>query len=76
MEPSSDETASTVTKLLDDFGYRFVFKKGSEVESVAPTFAPKDLLKDWVNPVGTQNTRPVQERQENYRKSCIKSVGN
>ena len=75
MEPSSDETASTVTKLLDDFGYRFVFKKGSEVESVAPTFAPRDLLKDWVNPVGAQNTRTVQVRQENYRRSCIKSVG-
>lgn len=48
---NSADTDSTVRNLLEDFGYRFVFKKGQEVEHVAPEFAPKMLLKNWVNPV-------------------------
>jgi hypothetical protein len=49
-EPSNDESASIVRSLIDDFGYRFVFKKGTEVSRVDPDFVPKNLLKNWVNP--------------------------
>jgi len=45
------DTDSTVRNLLEDFGYRFVFKKGQEVEHVASDFSPKMLLKNWENPI-------------------------
>lgn len=48
---NSADTDSTIRNLLEDFGYRFVFKKGKELEQVAPDFAPKMLLKNWVNPI-------------------------
>jgi hypothetical protein len=74
-EPTSspDETESTVRNLIEDFGYRFVFKKGRETETVAPDFAPKTLLKDWVNPIGKQHNRKAQRQQAEYKEKCIPS---
>jgi hypothetical protein len=49
-EPSNDESASIVRSLINDFGYRFVFKQGIEVSRVDPDFTPSRLLRNWVNP--------------------------
>jgi len=70
-EPSNDESAAIVRSLLQDFGYRFVFKKGKETERVAPDFAPRNLLKDWLNPVGTAERSSSNSRE--YEERCIKS---
>lgn len=70
---SGDETESTVRNLIEDFGYRFVFKKGRETETVAPDFAPKTLLKDWVNPIGKQHNRKGKRLEAEYKDKCIPS---
>ncbi len=50
-EPNLDEqTGSTVRNLIEDFGYRFVFKRGLEEVALRPDFLSQPLLKDWVNP--------------------------
>ncbi len=50
-EPNLDEqTGSTVRNLVEDFGYRFVFKRGEEEVALRPDFLAQPLLKDWVNP--------------------------
>ena len=45
-----EQTGSTIRNLVEDFGYRFVFKKGVETVSLAPDFLRQPLLKDWKNP--------------------------
>jgi hypothetical protein len=70
---ANDETANTVRSLLEDFGYRFVFKRGKEVENVAPNFAPNQLLKDWINPVGQLNNTRGRRIEEEYKSTCIPS---
>lgn len=70
---TNDETANTVRSLLEDFGYRFVFKRGKEVENVAPDFAPNQLLKDWINPVGRLNNKRGKRKEEEYKSTCIPS---
>ncbi len=51
-EPNLDEqTGSTVRNLVEDFGYRFVFKRGQEEVQLRSDFLAQPLLKDWVNPV-------------------------
>jgi hypothetical protein len=50
-EDSVDEqTGSTVRNLIEDFGYRFVFKRGEEVVQLKPDFMTVSLVKNWVNP--------------------------
>jgi hypothetical protein len=73
-EPSTskDEPASIVRSLIQDFGYRFVFKKGREKERVAPDFTPRKLLKDWVNPVGKQHNKRAHRIEREYRDKCIR----
>jgi len=44
------QTGSTIRNLIEDFGYRFVFKKGKEKVALAPDFLRQPLLKDWRNP--------------------------
>lgn len=75
-EPTSgsDENESTVRNLIEDFGYRFVFKKGVETHSLAPDFAPTKLLKDWVNPVAPPNNKSAQRKAAAYRDKCIPST--
>lgn len=46
-----EQTGSTIRNLIEDFGYRFVFKKGKEKVALAPDFLRQPLLKDWKNPV-------------------------
>ena len=69
-EPSTDETSNIVRSLISDFGYRFIFKKGREVSQVAPDFTPKNLLKDWTNPVGTSQ---MKHSNNDYASKCIPS---
>jgi hypothetical protein len=45
-----EQTGSTIRNLVEDFGYRFVFKKGYETVELAPDFLRQPLLKDWKNP--------------------------
>ena len=70
---SKSVTNSVVRNLIEDFGYRFVFKRGKEVMRMAPDFTPQNLLKDWVNPVGARTTRKEKAKENIYRKKCIKS---
>jgi hypothetical protein len=62
-----------VRNLIEDFGYRFVFKKGKELQSVAPDFAPKNILKDWMSPVGKQHNRKGERLEAEYKEKCILS---
>jgi hypothetical protein len=70
---SKSVTNSVVRNLIEDFGYRFVFKRGKEVARLAPDFTPQNLLKDWVNPVGAKTTRKEKAKENIYSKKCIKS---
>ena len=45
-----EQTGSTIRNLVEDFGYRFVFKRGRETVRLAPDFLREPLLKDWKNP--------------------------
>jgi hypothetical protein len=45
-----EQTGSTIRNLVEDFGYRFVFKRGSETVQLAPDFLRQPLLKNWTNP--------------------------
>jgi hypothetical protein len=45
-----DQTRSTIRNLVEDFGYRFVFKKGEEVVQLKPDFMAQPLVKGWTNP--------------------------
>jgi hypothetical protein len=50
-EPNVDEqTGSTIRNLIEDIGYRFVFKQGVEAVALRPDFLSEPLLKDWRNP--------------------------
>jgi hypothetical protein len=48
-----EQTGSTIRKLVEDFGYRFVFKRGRETVRLAPDFLREPLLKDWKNPAAS-----------------------
>jgi len=53
-EDSVDEqTGSTVRLLIEDFGYRFVFKRGEETVQLRSDFLREPLLKGWTNPAAT-----------------------
>jgi hypothetical protein len=41
---------SIVTRILNDFGYRFVFEKGREQMELKPDFLRIPLTRNWVNP--------------------------
>ena len=45
-----EQTGSTIRNLVEDFGYRFVFKRGLETVQLKPDFLAKPLLKGWTNP--------------------------
>ncbi len=45
-----EQTGSTVRNLIEDFGYRFVFKKGEETVQLRQDFLSQPLLKGWTNP--------------------------
>jgi len=45
-----EQTGSTLRNLIEDFAYRFVFKKGKETMQVGPDFLRYPLLKGWRNP--------------------------
>ena len=54
-EPNLDEqTGSTVRNMVEDFGYRFVFKRGEEEVQLRSDFLAQPLLKNWVNPAAAQ----------------------
>ena len=53
-EQMDTQTASVVRGLMEDFGYRFVFKRGIEVAQPRADFMTQSLLKDWRNPVMTR----------------------
>ncbi len=44
------ETGSVVRNLIEDFGYRFLVKKGVEGVKLKDDFLSVSLTKDWVNP--------------------------
>jgi hypothetical protein len=48
-----EQTGSTIRNLVEDFGYRFVFKRGRESVRLAPDFLREPLLKDWKNPAAS-----------------------
>lgn len=48
-----EQTGSTIRNLVEDFGYRFVFKRGRETVRLAPDFLREPLLKDWKNPAAS-----------------------
>lgn len=45
-----EQTGSTIRNLIEDIGYRFVFKQGIEAVALRPDFLSEPLLKDWRNP--------------------------
>lgn len=45
-----EQTGSTIRNLVEDFGYRFVFKKGKETVVLGPDFLKTPLLRGWSNP--------------------------
>ena len=45
-----EQTGSTIRNLVEDFGYRFVFKKGIETTQLKSDFLSKPLMKNWTNP--------------------------
>jgi hypothetical protein len=45
-----EQTGSTIRNLVEDFGYRFVFKKGEETVQLKSDFLRQPLLKGWTNP--------------------------
>lgn len=47
---ASEETGSTIRNIIEDFGYRFVFKRGVEQVVLAQGFLTKPLLRGWVSP--------------------------
>lgn len=51
VEPDADaQTGSVVNGIVEDFGYRFVFQRGTEVAQVRPDFLKQSPLKNWTNP--------------------------
>jgi hypothetical protein len=51
VEPNVDEqTGSVVRGIVEDFGYRFVFDRATEVAAVRPDFLRQSPLKNWTNP--------------------------
>ena len=45
-----EQTGSTIRNIIEDFGYRFVFKKRSETVELAEEFLKKPLLRGWSSP--------------------------
>jgi len=45
-----EQTGSTIRNLVEDFGFRFVFKKGKETVQLKQDFLRQPLLKGWTNP--------------------------
>lgn len=45
-----EQTGSTIRNMIEDFGYRFVFKQGEETVQLRPDFLTQPLLKNWTNP--------------------------
>jgi hypothetical protein len=51
VEPDADsQTGSVVNGIVEDFGYRFVFQRDTEVAHVRPDFLKQSPLKNWTNP--------------------------
>jgi hypothetical protein len=50
-----EQTGSTIRNLIDDFGFRFVFKKGEEKVRLGDDFLKEPLLKGWTNPAARPN---------------------
>jgi hypothetical protein len=51
VEPDVDaQTGSVVNGIVEDFGYRFVFQRGTEISQVRPDFLKQSPLKNWTNP--------------------------
>jgi hypothetical protein len=51
-EPTlNEDTSSTIRNMIEDFGYRFVFKKGEETMKLRDDFLKEPLLKNWRQPV-------------------------
>jgi len=50
-----EQTGSTVRNLIEDFGFRFVFKKGEETVRLSDDFLKQPLLKGWTNPAARPN---------------------
>ena len=44
-----DQNQSTVRNIIEDFGYRFVFKKGEETVELSKNFLRKPLLRGWTS---------------------------
>lgn len=55
-----EQTGSTIRNLIEDFGYRFVFKKGVETTQLKDDFLRVPLLKNWSNPAA----RPHHKKTE------------
>jgi len=45
-----EQTGSTIRNIVDDFGYRYVFKRGVETAALRDDFLATPLLQNWVNP--------------------------
>jgi len=43
--------------MVEDFGYRFVFKRGEEEVQLRSDFLAQPLLKNWVNPAAAQPSK-------------------
>lgn len=51
VEPDADaQTGSVVRGIIEDFGYRFVFDRATQVAQVRPDFLKQSPLKNWTNP--------------------------
>lgn len=54
-EDKTDDNQSTVRNIIEDFGYRFVFKKGEETVELSKNFLRKPLLRGWSSPCFEKN---------------------
>ena len=46
-----EQTGSLIRNLVEDFGYRFVFDRGSETVELKRDFLKVPLLRGWTNPI-------------------------
>ena len=56
-----EQTGSTIRNIVEDFGYRFVFKRGEETVELSKKFLVKPLLKGWISPCQQVPDAPVIE---------------
>jgi hypothetical protein len=51
VEPDADaQTGSVVRGIIEDFGFRFVFDRDTDVAQVRPDFLRQSPLRNWTNP--------------------------